>query len=200
MIRHEHGIDHSYQIASNNQFQDFISRKKAKAVYSSEREFVISKMDVHQVAAKLKEICINQNTIFLTWHTSTKDLQLLRRFLHLANYTDILPPDKHCIPLVPIFRLTLPDTIKDSANGGSRLFPLALEVVSPVIFPLHNLIGLNHQALVDCQQTRLVLQAAIDLTKPINNRGRDWNPERITRSSQTSVRDWLTQTKVGTFF
>ncbi len=191
-IEHEHGIDHSYRIASSSRFQEFISRSKAEAVYSSMRESIISQMDVHQVAIKLKEIGINQNTTFLTWHKSTTDLKLLRRFLQLADYADILPPDENCVPLIPIFRLNFPEKVKDPANRRSKSFPLALEVLFPVIFPRHSLIGLNHQALVDCQQTRLVLQAAIELTKPVEERGKGWNPERITRNSQTSIRNWLT--------
>ena len=125
-----------------------MSRLKAKAVYSSLRESAIDQMDVHQVAIKLKEIGINQNSTFLTWHQAPTDLKLLRRFLGSAGYTDILPLDKNCVPLIPIFRPNCQE---------AKSFPLALEVLFPVMFPRHNLIGLNHQALVDCQQTRLVL-------------------------------------------
>ena len=154
-------------------------------------------MDVHQVAMKLKEIGINQNTTFLTWHKSTTDLKLLRRFLQLAGYADILLPDENCIPLIPIFRLNFPEIIEDPANRRSKSFPLALEVLFSVIFPRQSLIGLYHQPLVDCQQTRLVLQAAIKLSKPVTERGKGWNPERITRNSQTSIHNWLTDIKVG---
>lgn len=62
-IKHEHGIDHRYRIASSSRFQEFISRSKAKAVYSSMRESDISQMNVHQVAIKLKEVGINQRQI-----------------------------------------------------------------------------------------------------------------------------------------
>ena len=198
-IKHERGIDHSYRTASSSQFQEFMSRLKARTVYSSMRESVLSQMDVHQVAIKLKEIGINQNTTFLAWRKSTTDLKLLRHFLQLAGYADILPPDENCIPLIPIFRLNLPNLVQDPASRRSKLFPLALEVLFPVIFPRHSLIGLNHRALVDCQQTRLVLQAAIDLTQPVEERGKGWNPERITRNSQMSVCDWLTGHKVRNF-
>ena len=141
-------------------------------MYSSIRESVISQMDVHQVAIKLKEIGINQNTTFLTWRKSTTDLKLLRRFLQLAGYADILPPDENCNPLIQIFRLNFPEILKDPANRRSKSFPLPLEVLSLVIFPRHSLIGPNHHALVDCQQTRLVLQAAIELVKPVKERGK----------------------------
>jgi hypothetical protein len=115
----------------------------------------------------------------------------------LAGYADILPPDENCNPLIQIFRLNFPE-IKDPANRRSKSFPLALEVLFPVIFPRRSLIGLNHQALVDSQQTKLVLQAAIELPKPVKERGKGWNPERITRNSQTSIRNWLTDIQVGT--
>lgn len=85
--------------------------------------------------------------------------------------------------------------MKDPANRRSKSFPLALEVLFPVIFPRHSLIGLNHHALADCQQTRLVLHAAIELTKPVKERGNGWNPERIAGNSQTSIRSWLTDIK-----
>ena len=71
-----------------------MSHLKAKAVYSSRRESAIDQMDVHQVAIKLKEIGINQNSAFLTWHQAPTDLRLLRRFLESAGYTDVLPLDK----------------------------------------------------------------------------------------------------------
>lgn len=187
-IKYENGIDHGHQIASSSQYYEHMSHLKAKAVYSSRRESAIDQMDVHQVAIKLKEIGINQNSAFLTWHQAPTDLRLLRRFLESAGYTDVLPLDKNCVPLIPIFRPNFQE---------AKSFPLALEVLFPVMFPRHDLIGLNHQALVDCQQTRLVLQAAIELTKPAKERGKGWDPERITKNSQMSIRNWLTDTMVG---
>lgn len=187
-IKHNRELDHGFRVAPSKHFHQFLSRKKAKMVYSSPRQFAIDHMDVHQVAARLQEIDINQNTIFLTWHNGSTDLILLRRFLTSAGYQDLLPEEKNCLPLIPILRPCFPD---------ARSFSMKLEVLFPVIFPRHHLIGLNHQALVDCQQTRLILQAALELTKPIGERGKVWNSEVFAKTSQTSIYEWLTNTEVS---
>ncbi|KAF5681886.1 zinc finger protein [Fusarium circinatum] len=66
-----------------------------------------------------------------------------------GGYRGILPKHKQCIPLCQTFRQNLP-RIK-----LGKQFPLRLEIIFSVFHPGHKLIGTNHQALPDCQQTRL---------------------------------------------
>ncbi|KAI0906095.1 hypothetical protein F4823DRAFT_608604 [Ustulina deusta] len=68
---------------------------------------------------------------------------------------------------------------------------MGLEVLFSIMYPRHHLIGLNHQALVHCQQTRLVYVGFNELCKPVEERGEERQPETIARSSQKSVLDWL---------
>lgn len=61
------------------------------------------------------------------------------------------------------------------------------------MYPRHGLVGLNHQALVDCQQTRLVCMAYEELCRPIAERGREWQPNMVPTSGQTCILDWFTR-------
>lgn len=170
-------------------FWSRMSRFKAKDVYSSPRDSDMSHMNVHEVASKIQQAGITRDTIILVYHTSTFDLRLLRRFLESAGYFDLLPPDENCIPMANILRRHLFDKLP-----GGRLFPLRLEVLFPLMFPRHVLVGLNHRALVDCQQTRLICMAYEQLCRPIAERGQEWQPDTVARSAQTSILDWLQDT------
>jgi len=59
------------------------------------------------------------------------------------------------------------------------------------MYPRHQLIGLNHQALVDCEQTRLVCMAFDELCRPIEERGEDWQSDTVVGSAQLSILNWL---------
>jgi hypothetical protein len=141
-------------------------------------------MNVHEVALKLQQVGIAPDTVILVYHLSTMDLSLLREFLESAGYTGILPPNKNCIPLIPLLRMNLSE-----GPPGRKSFPLGLEELFPVMYPRHHLIGLNHQALIDCQQTRLVCMAFDELCKPIGERGIEWQPDTVASSAQTSILD-----------
>ncbi|KAF3063385.1 hypothetical protein CFAM422_010200 [Trichoderma lentiforme] len=183
-------IDHQDIITQNKNalpFWSHIARSKAKAVYSSTRKD-ISHMDVHEVALKIQQVGITKDTIILVYHSSTFDLTLLRQFLESAGYFGVLPPDKNCIPMVNILR---PHLSKRLPSG--KLFPLRLDVLFPIMYPRHGLVGLNHQALVDCQQTRLVCMAYEELCRPIAERGREWQPNMVPTSGQTCILDWFTR-------
>jgi hypothetical protein len=78
---------------------------------------------------------------------------------------------------------------------GRKSFPLGLEELFPIMYPRHQLIGLNHQALIDCQQTRLVCTAFDELCKPIGERSMEWQPDTIASSAQMSILDWLQGTR-----
>lgn len=59
------------------------------------------------------------------------------------------------------------------------------------MYPRHSLVGLNHQALVDCQQTLLVCMAFDELCRPIEERGEQWRPDTVAMAPQRSITDWL---------
>jgi hypothetical protein len=185
LIDRPEGLKHKPM--GHNPFMEWVSRKQAKRVFSSTRKLGdISCLDVYKVASKLQQAGITQDTMILVWHMSTSDLTLLRLFLESAGYVGILPPDENCIPLIQVLRTNLRD-----GPAGYGLFPMRLDLLFPIMYPRHSLIGLNHQALVDYQQTRLVCMAFDELCKPIEERGDKWRPETCEQSAQTSILDWL---------
>ncbi|KAH8757621.1 hypothetical protein F5883DRAFT_567694 [Diaporthe sp. PMI_573] len=163
-----------------------MSRAKANSVYAPSRHLRIDHMNVRDIASTLQRRGISQDTIFIVYHTTRADLQMLRKLLVSEGYDNIIPPDKNCVPLINILR---PNMFKDIPK--EQRFPLALEFLFPLMYPRHCRIGLNHQALVDYQQTRLVCKAFDELCKPVEERGEEWQPETVATSSQTSILDWL---------
>ncbi|KAF5537319.1 zinc finger protein [Fusarium napiforme] len=144
----------------------------------------LQKLDVHEIAARLKQSGISPDTIVLMWHCGRTDLQLLRKFLEDAGYTDILPPDENCIPLIPLFRTNL------SYKRFPQKFSLALEVLFPVLYPGSGLRGRNHRAIIDCHQTRYVCEALDEFSRPVAERGVLWRPEKFEKVSQKAIRDY----------
>jgi hypothetical protein len=143
-------------------------------------------MNVHEIAQEIQQAGITQDTVVIVHHKSTFDLSLLRCYLESAGYFDLLPPNKNCIPMVNILRPQLQDRLP-----GGKLVPIGLDVLFPLMYPRHSLVGLNHQALVDCKQTRLVCIAYEELCRPLAERGEEWQPDMIARSGQTSILNWL---------
>ncbi|MCJ1477979.1 hypothetical protein MMC13_006654 [Lambiella insularis] len=141
-IVHQDGLDHT---PVGSRYVKMWSKIQAMKIFSSRRQNIDS-MTAHQVAQKLKRTGIHPGTIILVWAVNIGDLTILRNFLESTGYFDILPSDENCIPLIHVLRPNLPKI-------GQSPFPLRLEVLFPVMFPRHQLIGLNHAALVDCQQT-----------------------------------------------
>ncbi|KAJ4140818.1 hypothetical protein NW768_000019 [Fusarium equiseti] len=137
----------------------------------------IETLDVHSIYLKLKQTGINPKTLVLVWHLHDMDLRLLRQFLASAGrgHEKILPLSENCIPLIQFFRYNLP-----------KKFCLKLEIVFRVLFPKHNLVGRNHQALVDCLQTRLVMLAFDWLCQPVEERGKVWSPMNVEGTAQTT--------------
>ena len=176
-IKHDQKLNHK-----GVDFLSRISHAQAKHIYSSRRSG-IDRMNVHQVAARLKDVEICRETIILVWHTNTADLKILRNFLDSGGYSDIMPPDENCIPLINIIRSSLPRVRKN-------VFPMRLEHLFPVMFPGHKYVGLNHAALIDCRQTRLVCEGFEQLCRPVEEREGKWRPENIAKPSQRSVLDW----------
>ena len=97
------------------------------------------------------------DTVVLVYHKSAFDLKILRQLLESEEYHGILPTEKYCIPLLQLLRWN-PFEVP---LGGVKV-PLALECLFPIMYPRSQLVGLNHQALVDCQQTRLVCMALMN--------------------------------------
>jgi hypothetical protein len=72
-------------------------------------------------------------------------------------------------------------------NG--KPFPATLSTIFPILFPRRELVGRNHRALVDCQQTRFVMMAFEEFAKPIGSPGRlDFSD---IKSTQKTLDHWL---------
>lgn len=100
-----------------------------------------------------------------------------------------MPPDENCIPLLQLLRANL-----SVAQPRHKRFPFSARSLVPNHVPRHRLVGLNHRALEDCHQTRLVCMAFDQLCKPIAERGEEWQPDGVANSAQTSILDWLQPT------
>lgn len=87
-IEHQTGIDHNE--LKPYPFMKWLSRSKASAVFSPSRLPSIDRMTVHQVASKLKQVGITQDTIVLVYQAAKTDLRLLRElwspWVILASY------------------------------------------------------------------------------------------------------------------
>lgn len=122
---------------------------------------------------------------FLIYGRNNRDFSLLRCYLESQGHSGILPSDQNYYPITSIIRANIFESIPKDQQ-----FHLRLEFVFSVIFPRHNLIGLNHQALVDYEQTRLVCMAMDELSKPPNKWEGTWRPETMTQITQRSILDW----------
>ncbi|KAI8951904.1 hypothetical protein F4801DRAFT_578005 [Xylaria longipes] len=81
------------------------------------------------------------------------------------------------------------------APRGLEAFPLRLELLFPIFFPRHDLIGLNHRALEDALQTRLLALAFDELCKSREERNENWRPEHLAPVTQTSIMDFYQREK-----
>lgn len=147
-------------------------------------------MNVHEVASELQKVGILKESVFLVYHQSKIDLSILRNFLATGGYSDILPSNDNCIPLLQLHCYQqLP------APSGFRIFPLKPEIIFSVFYPRHKLCGRNHRALVDCQQTKLVLDKFDSLCNPVESRGSEWQPEEMDTVSQRQILDFFSWEK-----
>jgi hypothetical protein len=168
LVRYNKPIRH----VSLSRYLRVISRMHEKKVYSPTRDKSLSRLDVDEIWAEIKKKGITADIIVLVWHSSCRDLDLLRNLLVKAGkgYEKDLPANDNCIPLIQFFHGKLPMI-------NQKPFPLRLEILFEVLFPRSNLKGRNHEALVDCQQTRLVLQCFQWLCLPVEQRGTAWKPD-----------------------
>ncbi|KAG4291188.1 hypothetical protein FPRO06_03074 [Fusarium proliferatum] len=183
LLDHADGLSHESQERRIVQ----ISKMHAKNVYNPKRN--LDRLNVHQVAKTCKEIGIDSDTLFVIWATYPLDLQLLRNYLEAGGCKGILPNDKQCIPVCQTFRQNLP-RIK-----LGKQFPVRLEIIFPVFYPEHKLIGANHQALADCQQAREMCLAIPELRKAVKNRKPQWRPENIRKLSTNSILNYFPAAK-----
>lgn len=142
-VEHKDGLDHT--MWSEHPFLKMMSRSKAAKIFSSSRTPDIGRMNADEIASKLQKAGITQDTVIFVYHKSTFDLRILRDFLESAGYHRILPPDEKCIPLLQLLH---PNLLV--GPPGRKRFPLALQILFPIMNPRHYLVGLNHRALEDC--------------------------------------------------
>lgn len=141
------------------QKQKFLGFATLKSVYGNDRSKCTRLQNVHQIAAKLREAGITAETTILSWHQSYTDLVLLREFLQSGGYDDILPPNERCIRMIPQYRQHFP------RSSTGKFFSARLDVLFPILFAGHELVGRNHHALQDAQQLRLMALLLIELQK-----------------------------------
>lgn len=104
-VTHEDRLNH--ESAGGNSFLRHMSQSKAVTVYDSTRTATVERLKADEIALRLKEAGITQETIFLVRHKSKSDLTILRNFLESAGHPGILPPDENCTPMVQPFRMNL---------------------------------------------------------------------------------------------
>ncbi len=184
IVNHEKGVKHNGLI--DQPYLQWMSKLKGDEVYNLSRTSNIGRLNVHEIASKIQTASITPNTIVPVYHKSAYDLRILRQFLESAGYSGILPSNENCIPLLQLLRPNLQEVLP----GGVKV-SLALEHLFPIMYPRSELVGLNHQALIDCQQTRLDCMAFDELCKPIEDRGEEWNPGTVSRPNTASILEWL---------
>lgn len=108
------------------------------------------------VARGLQHANVTPQTTVIAWATNRSDLRILREFLAEDGCLGILPQDDKCF--LPLFHYgrKLP-----KLRDGSK-FPLKQDVLFPLLFPGHDLVGFNHRALADALQLRLITKKLED--------------------------------------
>ena len=78
-----------------------ISFQSLRQVYgSTDSEKCSGKKTAREIAEMLKSAGVSQKSIILVWHVNRFDLTVLRELLESKGYTDILPPQGNCIPMI----------------------------------------------------------------------------------------------------
>jgi hypothetical protein len=88
------------------------------------------------------------------------DLDFLRGLLESAGRFDILPPKANCIPMIQYFQAGLP---RNPKTGGT--FTTTLDVISPILFISHKLVGKSHSVLLGARILRLLVRLLLQLQK-----------------------------------
>lgn len=124
------------------------------------------------IAKELKKVGITQRTVFIVWATSYKDIWYLRDLLESAGYPGIIPGNENCLRMIPIIWANVPPT------PGRTRAPAKLDILFPLFFPCHHLVGQNHRSYTDCLQTRLMIMAFEELCKSAST-SNHWKPKDL---------------------
>jgi hypothetical protein len=108
-----------------------------------------------EIADMIIEAGVTPKSVIVVCHQSTTDLDLLRELLESAGYYNVLPPKANCITMIPQFREGLP-----------RKFTAKIDILFPLLFAGHHLVGANHRAGPDIKMLRLMTLLLIQLQKP----------------------------------
>lgn len=163
-VRHESSWDHANWKGS--EALEALSRRQAINLLKSTSSHGLDYLSGAEIADMLEKAGITNESMFLVWHRSTTDLDKLRELLESTGHQGLLPPNEKRIGIQTLF-------LKNVARiFRGRPVSWALEVLFPSFFPRHHLVGLNHRALVDCQQARLLALAFEHLCKPIGARSK----------------------------
>ncbi|KAJ5719074.1 hypothetical protein N7493_007529 [Penicillium malachiteum] len=129
-----------------------------------------------QVADQLAAHGIDENTILIAWSYRKIDVGLLRAWLDAEGRGEVLSSTNVKSLFSPLreFKrqlrhLKVPKPFPERSRTNH--FPLALEILFPVIFGLHHpLVGKNHEAIVDTMQMFLLMGALEQLCLPSDKR------------------------------
>lgn len=125
-------------------------------------------LKAQKVGEKLEKM-IDKNKTFVTWGSSPFDVAYVREWLDTEGVDHSLPADDTVLLLYPEFKVILSEKLGNHCFKG-RSFPLKLQVLFTVLYEGHDLVGLNHDALVDARQLSMLVRLFIDLCKPPNER------------------------------
>ncbi|KAJ6032016.1 hypothetical protein N7540_002748 [Penicillium herquei] len=97
-------------------------------------------------------------------HSSPGDHGHLIDWLEKEEVSHNLPADGKVCMLYHEFKTNMKERIGDKCFKG-RSFPLSLPFLSTLLFPGHDLVGMNHDALADARQTAILQRLFLDLCK-----------------------------------
>ncbi|MCJ1250471.1 hypothetical protein MMC30_007699 [Trapelia coarctata] len=153
--------------------------------------------------SRIQHDCSNEELI--SPKGSTLSLTQKQKFLGFATLKSVYGNDQSkCIGLQNVHQIaaklqeagiTAETTLPRSSMG--KLFSTRLDVLFPILFAGHELVGRNHHALRDAQQLRLMALLLIELRKPHALRDLSQFPistqEYLTtgQASRTSLQKWL---------
>lgn len=122
-------------------------------------------LDVCAITEALQNSGVTKDFVILVWNSTYYNLTLFVNVLEPAEANSPLPSRANCVRVVPHVRANVPP-------HDGKPFPGTLSKILPILFPNHGLVGRKHRALVDSQQTRLVMTAFEEFANRIGSPGR----------------------------
>jgi len=139
-----------------------ISFQSLRKVYgSTDSEKCSGKKTAREIAEMLKSPGVSQKSISLVWHVNRFDLTILRELLKSKGYTDIVPPQGNCIPMIKHYRAGLPPR-----DQTGRIFTSSLDQLFPLLFPGYQLVRMNHNAAPDIEMLLWMVLLLVQLQNP----------------------------------